>query len=424
MPDTQINLSSARRWTLLLLLSLGMVIAYLDRINISIVLAVKDFTQYFALTDADKGSLNSAFFWSYALAQIPAGWLVDRYGSKYPFAWGFLFWSLVSAATAMVGNVWQLFTLRLVLGLCESVVTPASMRWIRYHFEEKNRGLALGIYTTGSKIGSAIAPPLTAALIQGHGWRGMFIVMGIGCLAWLLFWIPLASNDRKPPRSAKDAPDDTLGFGQLLASPAMWGIIIGAFCYSYFYMFYMTWLPSYFVERRGLSLGEMSLYTGASFAGMAVIAAPAGWLADWMIRRGHDAISVRRGFTIAGMLFASTEVIGAFSGSNHAALFFAVISLAGLGLTTANYWALTHALMPKSSIGRVIGIQNCANSLSGIAASLLTGWLKTATGSYEAPMIAIVVFLMIGVVAYYTLARERFAPARIIPADGPRPVLS
>jgi len=143
------------RWLLLVLLSLGMVIAYVDRINLSVAIAVKDFAQHFSLTDTDKGALNSAFFWSYALAQIPAGWIVDRYGSKYPFAWGFLFWSLVSAATAWGTSVWQLFAFRLVLGLCESVVTPASMRWIRYQFDEKSRGLALGIYTTGSKIGSA-----------------------------------------------------------------------------------------------------------------------------------------------------------------------------------------------------------------------------------------------------------------------------
>src|SRR6476646_2303826 len=231
MNQTQANLTPTRRYTLLLLLSLGMVIAYLDRINLSVVLAVKDFVQHFALTDVDRGNLNAAFFWSYALAQIPAGWLVDSYGSKYPFALGFLFWSLVSASTAMAGAVWQLFLLRLVLGLCESVVTPASMRWIRYHFEEKSRGLALGIYTTGSKIGSAIAPPLTAALIQGYGWRGMFVVLGLGCLLWLLFWVPLAGDDRRKPAASAQAEPKVLGFRELLSSPAMWGIIVGAFCY-------------------------------------------------------------------------------------------------------------------------------------------------------------------------------------------------
>jgi ACS family D-galactonate transporter-like MFS transporter len=116
-----------------------MVIAYLDRFNLSVAITVDEFIDYLKLTDSDRGLLNSAFFWSYALMQIPAGWLVDRFGSKYPFALGFLLWSVVSGATALAHSARQLFALRLVLGVCESVVTPASQRWIRYHFQEKER---------------------------------------------------------------------------------------------------------------------------------------------------------------------------------------------------------------------------------------------------------------------------------------------
>ncbi len=391
-----------------------MVIAYLDRINLSVVLSLPEFVSAFRLSDTDRGMLNSAFFWSYAIMQIPAGYLVDRFGSKYTFATGFVLWSFVSALTTAVTSMSQLFTLRLILGVCESVVTPASMRWIRYNFAEKERGAALGIYTTGSKIGSAIAVPVTAALIQYFGWRGMFLVMGLGCAVWLIPWLLAAPNDLRRPVVQTQDTSKPLSIRELLSSPAIWGVIIGAFCYSYFYMFYMTWLPAYFVEHRHLSMQEMSAYSAASFAGMAIVAAPAGWLADRLIAKGRDAIRTRKLFTILGMLIASIEVFGVFTESNSAALFFAVVSLAGLGFTTANYWALTQALTPQNSIGRVIGIQNCANSLSGIAAALLTGWLKEATGGFHAPFIAILVFLLIGVLAYHFLAREEFKP---VPAE-------
>src|SRR6266516_4851485 len=115
--------SPARRWTIIGLLSLGVIIAYVDRTNFSVALAAKDFRALFHLTDADRGTLNSAFFWSYAFLQIPAGWLVDRYGVKFPFALGFLSWSLVSAATSLAGSVSQLFGLRFLLGVSESMVT-------------------------------------------------------------------------------------------------------------------------------------------------------------------------------------------------------------------------------------------------------------------------------------------------------------
>src|SRR3954454_24598302 len=111
--------SPARRWTIIGLLSLGMIIAYVDRTNFSVALAAKDFKSLFHLTDSDRGTLNSAFFWSYAFLQIPAGWLVDRYGVKFPYAISFLAWSLMSAATAFSTSVSQLFALCFFLGVGE-----------------------------------------------------------------------------------------------------------------------------------------------------------------------------------------------------------------------------------------------------------------------------------------------------------------
>ncbi|MBI1358428.1 MAG: MFS transporter [Acidobacteria bacterium] len=406
--------SDSRRWIVLTLLSLGMMIAYVDRLNLSIALAVDDFVGFFALSDSDRGLLNSAFFWSYALLQIPAGWVVDRYGSRRPFAVAFFAWSLISAATALAGTVGHLFTIRLLLGMAESVVTPASMQWIRYHFAEKNRGLALGIYTSGSKIGTIVGGPLAALLIEDYGWQEMFLILGLGGLLWLLPWMVYARDDPRQLGSLRtpqaNAPRKELGVLDLLRCRAMWGIIVGAFCYSYFFHFYMTWLPAYFREARGLSVTEMGWYTMFSFTGMALVVTPAGWLSDRIIARGAEPLRVRKYFTIAGMVFGSTELLGALSDSNSVALFFAVVSLAGLGFTTANYWALTQSLMREAPIGRVIGIQNCANSLSGVAAALITGWLKEFTGGYLAPMVMILVVLLVGIWAYAMLAREEYAP--------------
>ncbi len=150
-----------------------------------------------------------------------------------------------------------------------------------------------------------------------------------------------------------------------MANPVIWGIIVGTFCYQYFVYFCMTWMPAYFVEHRGLSLQNTGIYTMFSFLGMAVVATLAGWAADRLIDRGLDPVKVRKGFIVAGFLVASTELFGAISDSNSVALFWAVFSLSGLGLTTANYWALTQTILPGTAVGRVVGIQNCAASLLG-----------------------------------------------------------
>jgi len=403
-----------KRWWIIGLLSLGMIIAYVDRSNLSVALVLPEFKQLFNLSEADRGMLNSAFFWSYAFLQIPAGWLIDKYGVKFPYAIGFFAWSILTAATAFCSSISQLLSVRVLVGVAESVITPASMRWIRFNFLEKERGLAVGLYMTGTKIGPAIGAPVTAWLIAMYDWRIMFIILGIGSLLWLLPWMRLVRNDDRQieQKMASTSNQESVSFGRLMASPVIWGTIIGTFCYMYFVYFCLTWMPAYFVERRNLSLSSMGLYTFFSFGGMATMAAVAGWVADRMIAAGRDPVNVRKAFTIAGFVIASTEVIGAFSDSVPVALFFAVFSLSGLGLATANYWALTQTLIPGASIGKIVGIQNCAANLPGIVAPILTGWLKQSTGSYEAPMQAIWFFLLLGIAAYVFLVREKYVPTR------------
>ena len=396
-----------RRWSIVCLLSLGMVIAYIDRANISVALADPAFKLAFHLSDADRGLLNSAFFWTYALLQIPAGFLVDRYGVKRPYTIAFTCWCLVSAATALAGSLAVLVGLRLLLGIGESLVTPASVRWIRYNIPERNRGLALGIYMSGTKFGPAVGAAVAAMLIQHHGWQLMFALLGLGGLLWLIPWRILVPADETPAASAQQAA--AVPFRAFLKTPLLWGVLLGTFCYNYFVFFSMTWLPAYFVEHRGLDFTRMGAFTAFSFGGMAIVAILAGWAADRLIDRGADAVRTRKAFTIAGFLVASTEVFGAMSNSTDVAVFFAILSLTGLGLATANYWALTQTLAPGAGIGAIAGAQNMASNLSGIVAPLLTAWLKTATGSYTAPMQAIWIFLIIGIGSYLLLVRRKYA---------------
>lgn len=153
-----------------------------------------------------------------------------------------------------------------------------------------------------------------------------------------------------------------------------------------------------------------------SFGGIAVIGIAAGWLSDQLIRRGRDAIRVRKVFTLLGFIAASTEIFGALSHSRSVALFFTLFSLSGLGLATANYWALTQTLVPKSAIGRVVGLQNLASNSSGVVAAILTGWLKQVTGSYAAPMGAVLVILLLGILAYGFLVKQQMWNREIVPS--------
>ncbi len=404
--------ASAVRAGIVVLLCLAFVIAYLDRQNISIALAAHDFRSSFRLDDSARGLLNSAFFWTYAALQIPAGWLVDRYGVKKPFAICFTFWSVVAGLTALCGSFTQLFAARLLLGAGEAVNTPAGMRWIRLNFGPQRHGVIMGLYQASAKVGPAIGAPLVAWLLVAYGWRAMFLITGFGALAWVLPWLWLVKDDDRQIEEAVLSQPDVreMEFHQVLRSPVMWGIAIGSFCYNYFNYFCLTWLPAYFAERRGMSLNSTGWFTGFSFWGFAIVATAAGFWADRIVHAGGDAVAVRRRFIIAGFLIASTELIGALSNSNSVALFFAIFSLSGLGLATGNYWALTPAILPGAPAARLAALQNMAANLPGIVAPLLTGWLKQVSGGYGAPMAANFGFLLLGVASYALLVRRRWAP--------------
>ena len=393
------------RWLVVALLTVGVVIAYTDRINLSA--ALPQIRMSFPISAAASGILLSAFFWAYTVLQTPAGWLVDRFGLKWPYAAGLFLWSAVSAATALVSSLNGLIAMRIVLGIGESIVTPASMRYLRENFAEHERGLPIGIYFSGTKYGPAIGAPIATYLVLSYGWRWMFVLNGALCVLWLVPWLLFVRDDRKSSHVQEESA--SVSWGAMFGSPLMWGTCVATFCYMYFVYFCMTWMPTYFKDRFGLSLTASGWFTFMSFGGMATVAILAGWAADRLIARGRNPVSIRKGFTIVGFVLAFSEVFGVFSHSTTTTLFLAVFSLSGLGLATANYWALTQTLTPASASARVAGIQNTAANMAGIAAPWITGILVQRTGSFNAPLIAVGFWLLLGIACYLFLVRERHA---------------
>lgn len=406
-------ISDGRRWTILGLLCVGFMVAYFDRVNLSVALADKEgFLKFFQLNNDQRGLLGSAFFMSYALLQIPAGWLVDRYGVKWTYAIGFFLWSVTSAATAVVTGFEQLLVLRVLLGVGECVITPGGMRWIRFNFDEKRRGTAVGIYMAAAKAGPALGALVATKLLGSVGWQSMFLIIGLGSLLWLVPWIIFMTNDdrQQETEQKKAAGGPEISFGRVMASPVIWGTIVGTFCYQYFVYFALTWMPAYFKEHFKMSLNDSGVFTSASFIAMAVVATLAGFAADRLIEKGRDAVATRRAFTVGGLLTAAVGLVAALNAPSEVAMWLVIAALGGLGLTTANYWALTQTLIPGAAVGRIVGVQNAAANVPGIVAPILTAWLVDRTGGYEGAVAAVIVFLVVGVTMYLTVIKREYAP--------------
>ncbi|MDR5762752.1 MFS transporter [Caballeronia sp. LZ035] len=401
------------RFSVLALLALGVLIAYIDRTSISATLAHPDFIRHFALDDIDRGWINAAFFWSYGVFQVPMGWVADRYGVKWPYAISFALWCVATALMGAVTALASLVVMRLVIGAAEAIVIPASYRWIRNNFDESQNGLAVGLLAMGNKFGPAFGAPLGAWIIVNYSWQAMFIGTGLVGLMWLLPWLTMVRSDypAQPEVIRSHISARTVTLGNILSSPVVWGGIITNFCYGYFTFYCMTWMPAYLVEQRHLSISRSGVFTFFSFAGIAIVALVAGWVADRVIAGGRNPILVRKVFTVTGFLGGCTVLLGAYADTVQMALFWNVLSLSLLGLVTANNLVLSRlTLIPKQAIGLVTGIQGVATSLAGGVTASLSGWLLQVSGSYRLPMLIILVFLVVGALATAFLYRPEWAP--------------
>jgi ACS family D-galactonate transporter-like MFS transporter len=401
------------QWGVLILLSLGVLVAYADRSSLAAALANPSFIAHFEMKGLHRGLLGSAFFWSYALMQIPVGWVVDRYGVKWPYAICFALWCFATALSGVMTAFAGLFLMRFIVGAAEAVVMPASYRWIRHNVPESRAGMAIGVFAFGNKIGTAIGTPLAAWLILAHSWQMMFAVTGLAGLVWLMPWLWGVKSDLPQKKDMAEAKRRaaSVPFKAIMASPVVWGGMIVNFCYGYFTFYCMTWMPSYLVEQRHLSLEQSGFYTFFSFIGIAVVAIASGWAADQIIAKGGDPVVVRKSFVVAGFIGGSTVLFGAYTDNLGWALFWNMGSLCFLGLATANNLALTKVtLIPAPAIGMVVGVQHVAAGLSGGTAASLSGWLLDISGNYDLPIKAIVGFLALGATATIVLLRPKYSP--------------
>ncbi len=383
---------------ILVLLVLSVAINYLDRGALSV--SAPRIKTELGLSTQEMGLLFSAFFWTYSLCQIAAGWLVDRYPVKRIYAGGFLIWSLATAATGAVGSLWSLFAARLVLGIGESVAYPAVSKILARAFPESQRGLANALVDAGGKLGPGLSTLLGGLALGTLGWRGLFVVTGLGSLLWLVPWIWLARFEERAEVRKEAGP----GWGELMSRRPVWGTSLGMFALGYVLYFLLTWLPSYLIHERKFSESSMAVLGSLPFWGMAGASVLAGWSSDWWIRRGAAVRRVRKSYAAAGLVLCGLVILPAPAVAD-ASLSVALITAACvcLGGFSANVWAITQTLAGPVAAGRWTGLQNCIGNLGGVVAPLVTGWIVSTTGSFLLAFWTATAVLLLGATAYVTL---------------------
>jgi ACS family D-galactonate transporter-like MFS transporter len=407
-----------RRWSIAWLLGLGVLVNYFDRVNLSV--SHDALITTFGISTITFGYLSGAYNWTYALCQLPVGVLLDKVGIRPIGRISTFLWSVASFGAALTPTLGGFFAARLVLGVGEAPTFPANAKAIGNWFPPRERSFATSIFDAAAKFASAIGVPLIGLILLKVGWRWSFALTGlISLLYFALFWFvykdPQDDAQLSPQESAYilagSAPPATLAqpdaqnsLTYLLRQRKVLGLALGFGSYNYVFYLLLTWLPTYLSTALHIDLVHSFLYTGVPwlFATITDLIV-GGWLVDYLIQRGWSESRVRKTVLVAGTAFGLGILGAANAHTPVRALLWISISIGGLSAASPVGWSIPSLIAPRSSVGKVGGIINFSNQISGIVAPILTGYLVAAHHSFAWAFGVATIYLIIGIAAYIFL---------------------
>jgi MFS family permease len=405
-----------RRWRIAWLLGIGVLVSYLDRVNLSA--SHGALITAFGISDVAFGYLSGAYNITYWFCQLPIGVILDKFGVRRVGRVGTGLWSAATFAGAVAPSLAALFGARFLLGIGEAPTFPASAKAVGRWFPPHERGLPTALFDSAAKLSSVIGIPLVGMVLLWAGWRWGFAVTGaISLLYFVYFWrvyrdpdedAELTEVERRHIESGNPGAAQAAATGsslwRLLGERKVLGLALGFGSYNYIFYLLLTWLPSYFAFALHIDLMHSFLYTSVPWL-IATICelAIGGWLVDFLIKRGADANRVRRIVLIGGACCGLGILGAARAHTATQALIWISLSISGLSAHAAVGWSLPSLIAGHKDVGKVGGIVNFSNQVSGVCAPIVTGYLVAALHSYAWVFGVSAIYLAVGICAYIFL---------------------
>ena len=413
--------ASRRRFVIMGLLFVTVVITYLDRSNLSI--AAPSIANVFGLHPVQLGMMFSAYGWTYTPLQIPGGWLVDRIHPRLLYPLTIFLWSIATFLLGLSSGLVMLIILRMAVGLFEVPSFLINNRIATTWFGERERASCIAVYTSAEFVGLAFLTPLLAGLKVTFGWPAVFFFTGILGIAWsFMFWRSYRDprefsgvNDAEIAliRSSGGIPDLSSrivsrrmthdgslwrDFAIVLSRRKLWGIYFGHFAWGTMATFFLTWFPTYLVTYRHLDFIKAGLYASLPFTGAFLGVLCSGALSDWLYRRGFS-LGFARKVPIVGGLALSTTIVGAnFVDRPMLIILFLSLAFFANGLSSI-HWSLVSAMAPERLIGLTSGVFNAVGGIAAIVAPIVIGLLLRG-GNFTHPLFFMAFMAVLGACSY------------------------
>jgi MFS family permease len=402
-PSTEAN---RQRWAIVGLLFVASLINYFDRATISFALPL--ISKDLQLGPEAKGVLLSAFFWSYALMQIPMGVLADRVNLRWLYAASFTLWSIAQGLIGFAGGLGTLIAFRVLLGIGEAIYLPGGSKVVALLFRPAERGLPCGLFDSGTRTGLVIEGVLVPWMLTHYGWRASFSVVGFAALVWLVPWFLLTPKQLRATTgdaAAANRPTFMSSVVALVSNRNLLGICLGFFCFDYYWYFLVNWLPDYLVTSRGLTILRAGFYAALPYFVFGLSEPIGGWIADRLVRAGWNETVARKGIVTFAFL-TGLLLIPAARVNDASTAVMLIIGGCLVGLATGNLLVILQSCAPPSDVGVWTGVYNFVGNIAGILSPIITGFLIAQSGSYTPPFILAAVLIAIGPLAFWFIVGE------------------
>jgi MFS family permease len=400
------------------LLCLMYFLTYIDRVNISTVVASNQFLKEIPLSKVQIGFVFSAFAYPYLLFQVIGGWVADRFGPRKALTVCGIIWAGATIATGLVHGMVSLFVARVILGFGEGATFPTATRAMSYWTPKEKRGFAQGITHAFSRLGNSLTPWLIASLTIAISWRGSFIIVGIVSIAWALIWGLYFRDDPNkhsgvtpeeiatlPPYGLKKAADVKVPWSRLTARMAP--VTIVYFCYGWILWLFLSWIPSFFKGQFHLDLKTSALFASGVFISGVVGDTLGGIVTDKVFEKTQNQKVARCNMVAVMMFLCGVSLVPLMFTRN---LNFVALALSAgfffAEMTIGPMWAIPMDIAPKFA-GTASGLMNTGSALAAIVSPVIGGYLIQKTGNWMLPFMVSVGVILIGAVLSFTMHPEQ-----------------
>ena len=379
------------RWFFVGLLFVATCINYIDRQIIGLLKPILEVE--FSWSETYFGFIMMAFSAAYAVGLLVSGGVIDRVGTRMGYTVSILVWSVAGMLHAVARTVTGFAAARIGLGIGEAGNFPAGVRAVAEWFPNKERGLATGIFNSGTSVGVVAALLIVPWILTNYGWHEVFWITGSFGFVWLILWLVFYQIPAKSRHLSKDelnyivSGQDTednnksrpaIRWVKLFSLPQTWAFITGKALIDPIFWFFLFWLPSYFSSTFSLDVSKPSLELMIIYAATTVGSIGGGYLSSLLIKKGWPVLRARKASLLVFAALEISIILAQFATGAWMAVALISLAVAVHQAWATNVFTIASDLFPTEAVGSVVGIGGMAGAVGGMVFPLLVGTLLDA----------------------------------------------